>query len=144
MDDQMDETEAQWLTYAELGERMGCSATAARMHAIRRRWQRQKPNQVGTPVRVLVSAAEMHMAPVKRVNSAHERSTHNVQALAEMLKEMLAPLVEQLAHERTRALNAERRADEREAADRAEIQRLRAELAEARRPVRRSWWRLVL
>ena len=34
----------QWLTYAELGERLGISAEAARQKAIRGRWQRRTTN----------------------------------------------------------------------------------------------------
>ena len=46
----------QWMTYAELGSLMGCSAEAARARAVRRRWRRQAGND-GT-ARVLVPSGE--------------------------------------------------------------------------------------
>jgi hypothetical protein len=49
-----DQVQEQWLTYRELGNVLGCTANAARMHAHRRGWQRRAPNRVGDPARVLV------------------------------------------------------------------------------------------
>lgn len=51
----------EWLTYLELGERLGITASAARMHARRRGWQRRAPNAIGGQARVLVPAsADVH------------------------------------------------------------------------------------
>jgi hypothetical protein len=49
-----DQAQEQWLTYRELGNVLGCTANAARMHAHRRGWPRRAPNRVGVPARVLV------------------------------------------------------------------------------------------
>jgi len=43
-----------WLSYQELGKALGCTANAARMHAMRRNWSRRSPNRAGDSVRVLV------------------------------------------------------------------------------------------
>jgi hypothetical protein len=54
-----------WLTYAELGERMGKSAEAARQRAIRKRWRRQVGND--GLARVLVPA-DAELTPVRTGN----------------------------------------------------------------------------
>src|ERR671921_659499 len=43
-----------WLSYRELGAILGCTANAARMHAVRRGWARRAPNRIGDCARVLV------------------------------------------------------------------------------------------
>jgi hypothetical protein len=43
-----------WLTYVEVSELLGCTPTAARMHAKRRGWPRRSPNMIGDRSRVLV------------------------------------------------------------------------------------------
>ena len=47
-------TNERWLTYVEVGELLGCTPTAARMHAKRRGWPRHSPNMIGDRSRVLV------------------------------------------------------------------------------------------
>ena len=47
-------TNERWLTYVEVGELLGCTLTAARMHAQRRGWPRHSPNMIGDRSRVLV------------------------------------------------------------------------------------------
>ena len=47
-------TNERWLTYVEVGELLGCTLTAARMHAKRRGWPRHSPNMIGDRSRVLV------------------------------------------------------------------------------------------
>ena len=54
--------DGKWLTYAELGELMGCPAGAARARAIRRRWRRQTGND--GMARVLVPNGET-LAPMR-------------------------------------------------------------------------------
>jgi hypothetical protein len=45
-----------WLSYAEIGELLGITSSAARMHARRRGWMRRSPNAIGGQTRVLVPA----------------------------------------------------------------------------------------
>jgi len=48
--------EGRWLTYAEAGELLGVSSSAARMFAKRHGWARRTPNAYGERARVLVTA----------------------------------------------------------------------------------------
>jgi hypothetical protein len=50
----MDNTEGEWLTYRQAGERLGVSAEAVRSRARRRAWSRQTPNEIGGVARVLL------------------------------------------------------------------------------------------
>jgi hypothetical protein len=49
-----DEDQGRWLSYQALGDLFGCTANAARMHAVRRNWPRRSPNRVGDCATVLV------------------------------------------------------------------------------------------
>lgn len=44
--------EQDWFTFAELAERWGTTVAAVRMRSKRERWPRQEPNRVGVSVRV--------------------------------------------------------------------------------------------
>lgn len=62
--------------YHELGERLGITASAARMHARRRHWQRRAPNAIGGLAHVLVPV-EVDVHHVQRQCSA--RTMHRCQ-----------------------------------------------------------------
>ena len=49
-----DGDQGRWLSYVELGELLGCTANAARMHAVRRKWPRRASNRIGGAAHVLV------------------------------------------------------------------------------------------
>lgn len=123
-----DQTEESWLTYRELGDRLGCTANAARMHAHRRGWPRRAPNRVGDPARVLVpesldvrSCATHDAAQCYAQSNGHDR-TH-VQALVQAVE----ALREQLMKADQRADRAELHIEE----ERARSDKLQAALAEA-------------
>jgi hypothetical protein len=48
--------EGRWVSYIELAAMLNVSASAARMHAVRRRWPRRSPNAIGGRAMVLVPA----------------------------------------------------------------------------------------
>jgi hypothetical protein len=50
----VDNTEGEWLTYRQAGERLGVSPEAVRSLARRRGWSRQTPNEIGGVARVLL------------------------------------------------------------------------------------------
>ena len=50
----MDDTQGEWLTYRQAGERLGVSPEAVRSLARRRGWSRQTPNDIGGVARVLL------------------------------------------------------------------------------------------
>jgi hypothetical protein len=50
----VDNTDGEWLTYRQAGERLGVSAEAVRSLARRRGWSRQTPNEIGGVARVLL------------------------------------------------------------------------------------------
>ena len=132
----MPETDQErWLTYRELGELLGCTANAARMHAHRRGWQRRAPNRVGGRTRVLVPEAEdvqaraLHrkgafVAPMNEEPNGFEQA--NAQSVR-VLERAVEALREQLtvANRRIDELNAERKMLMRIITD----------------PARRPWWR---
>jgi hypothetical protein len=139
-----------WLSYRELGTLLGCTANAARMHAVRRGWARRAPNRIGDCARVLVPP-EVAVRPCMTHDAAqfvtqpngHEQANVRaafdardmLQAIRETVEVLTAPLREQLAAERARADR------ERERADQAE-RRIAELLADARTVVAaRRWWR---
>jgi hypothetical protein len=143
-----DGDQERWLSYRELGVVLGCTANAARMHAVRRGWARRAPNRVGDCARVLVPAdvfvqpcvthdAEQFVVRPSGHEQANVRPTfdaHDVlQAIRETVEALTRPLQEQIEAERSRADR------ERERADQAE-QRLAALLSQ-QRVLRRRWWR---
>jgi hypothetical protein len=50
----VNDTEGEWLTYRQAGERLGVSPEAVRSLARRRGWSRQTPNEIGGVARVLL------------------------------------------------------------------------------------------
>jgi hypothetical protein len=50
----VDNTQGEWLTYRQAGERLGVSPEAVRSLARRRGWSRQTPNDIGGVARVLL------------------------------------------------------------------------------------------
>ena len=112
-----------WLTYAELGELLGITPTAARMLAKRRGWQRRTPNAYGDRARVLVTAKPdvQPRTPIARGTFADRMiTTPNDQERVNEhpLEQAIAALSKALAGERAR------------------VDRLLAELADARAAVR--------
>jgi hypothetical protein len=97
------------LTYAQIAERLGISADAARMLARRRGWMRQVPNRRGAPVFVVVREDALE---AEQWRTADERTTPNASANGADKSEEQAQLTEQRAEER--ALLAERRAEQAE------------------------------
>jgi hypothetical protein len=138
-----------WLSYRELGAILGCTANAARMHAVRRGWPRRAPNRVGDCARVLVPPdvvvqpcmthnAEQFVTQPNGHEQANVRTTFDahgmLQAIRETVEALVTPLQEQIEAERARADR------ERDRAEQAE-QRLAALLAQQRTvPPRRRWW----
>ena len=107
------------MTYAELGQARGISAKSAERLAQRRRW----PRQIGNDgmARVLVPFGEDHVTPRRRGRMAApdiaERRGPDIggvvrDAIRETAETLMAPLREQIEHERSRADRAEKRADE--------------------------------
>jgi hypothetical protein len=95
------------MTYAELGERLGCSPNAARMHALRRGWQRRASNRIGQPARVLVpqgadvrESATHDVAPFAARANGGEPPAHDVE-------QTIAALSAHLDREQARADRAE-------------------------------------
>jgi hypothetical protein len=142
-----------WLSYRELGALLGCTANAARMHAVRRGWQRRAPNRVGDCARVLVPAdivvplgmthdAEQFVTQANGPERVNVRSTFDAQNMLQTIREtvdiLVMPLREQLAAERARADR------ERARADQAERRIMELLVERAALPARRRrwlWWR---
>jgi hypothetical protein len=128
------DTTGEWLTYAEVGKRLGISPAAARQLSRRRGWQRRTPNAYGIPAQILVPADAL-IAPLDGVRTAHERGNgeHRTEeaAFARLLIEAerkRADRAEQLFdEERQRADRAERHLE----ADRKRVDELRTALADA-------------
>jgi hypothetical protein len=146
------ETEERWVTYAEAGELLGISTEAARQLARRRGWPRRTPNERGAVAHVQVPAdlgtVRLAVRPrpvvnggrtpvVPGTNSSDERpdSVPDVlRTVRETVELLLAPLREQLDHERARADRAEQRIDELQTALTTERRRV-IEILTA------PWWR---
>jgi hypothetical protein len=138
-----------WLTYAEVGQLLGISASAARMHAKRRGWQRRSPNAIGARAMVLVppdATVRPHAGADRPPFVAHKVIEPNGadQVNVRAVSSAIAALREQLAIANERVARAELRAE----ADRARVDELQAALAEERRRVieiltgsaHHSWW----
>jgi hypothetical protein len=131
----------EWLTYAELGERLGVSPEAARQKAIRARWQRRMTNDGKRQILVDVEDVMVATPPRKPREVADDRPTpeahpSDAQTIAALdahivtLKDMVAK-VESLADlERKRADEERLRADAERA--RADAERSRANTLAAR------------
>jgi len=150
-----DGDQGRWLTYQELAEALGCTANAARMHAVRRKWPRRASNRIGAPVHVLVPEdvdirrraahadeqfdAQCNAPFDARPNGAvpaHAPSPFDAQVVR-ALESAVDGLRGQLGIANARAEAAEQRINtERERADKAELradrERGRAEAAEKR------------
>jgi hypothetical protein len=70
-----DQEEGRWLSYEELSDALGCTPSAARMHAVRRNWPRRSPNRVGDCARVLVPEEAFVQA-----RATNERRTFDAKA----------------------------------------------------------------
>jgi hypothetical protein len=151
----------EWLTYHELGERLGITASAARMHARRRGWQRRAPNAIGAQAHVLVPedvGVHPRATAVRRTHDAQMSAEANGlygadrvsdQVHVEALCAAVASLGDALAAERERVARVEQRIDglfaeltdaraaERISAESAAGLRHQLDLLRARRP----WWR---
>jgi hypothetical protein len=140
-----------WLSYRELGTLLGCTANAARMHAVRRGWPRRAPNRIGDCARVLVPVdivvrpcmthdAEQFVTQPNGYEQANVRAAFDAHDMLKTIREtveaLVTPLREQIEAERARADR------ERDRADQAE-QRFAVLLAQQRTTParRRRWWR---
>jgi hypothetical protein len=132
--------DAEWLTYRELGEKLGVSLEAARRRALRGKWQKAPSNDGRTRVRVpddWKPRPSVHdVRPAEPDNSALtsalESHIKTLQADNDALKQDLAAARADLAAEQARTTQAI-------AAFESLAQRLEA-MAEARRP----WWRRLV
>ena len=153
--------QGQWLTYLELGEQLGISASAARMHARRRGWHRRAPNAIGGLAHVLVPEdvdVRARAALVQRTHDAQMATDANGlngadrandQAHMGALSAAVAALSEALTGERERVVRAEQRIEQlfAELTDARAAERISAEAAVGLRHqldllrARRRWWR---
>ncbi len=118
---------AEWMTYAELGRRLGISPAAARQLSRRRKWERRTPNAYGQPAQILVPEDTLNSVPEGNVGGGRTANgeEYDVQASLETAFTLLA---RQLEREQGRADRAERQLE----ADRERIEQLTTELADAR------------
>jgi hypothetical protein len=126
----------EWLTYSELGERLGVSAEAARQKAIRLRLRRQTANDGKAQVLVDVEDVRASSTPRKPKDqtdndrptpdeqASDERALAVLDAHIETLKEMVAKAEALAERERARADDERGRAD----AERTRSDRLQARL----------------
>jgi DNA primase len=139
----------EWLTYADLGERLGISSEAARQKAIRYRWRRRQNNRGKTEVLVDMEEVREHMEryplrkpkdepsdprPTPEEQVSDTRMLAALDAHIESLKAMVAKAESIADRERERADGERERADvERARADRLQcrIDELLAEQAKA-------------
>lgn len=146
-----DGDQGRWLNYQELAELLGCTANAARMHAVRRKWPRRASNRIGERAHVLVPEGEIIRpramravepcdAPCNAPVPANGREAFDahamLQTICETVEAAVAPLREQLDHERRRADRAELRADRTQ----QRLDELLARQTTDSLPRRRRWW----
>ena len=148
--------EEHWLTYAELGRLLGCTANAARVRAQRHGWSRHAPNIVGGRAMVLVpeaiveQARATHIAGVCDVQPAEDVRGVNgaVHPHLQALVRAIDSLTGQLAIANARADRAEARAAVAER-ERHELQqrlirmlmrRQTGSVPSVRPPARIGWW----
>jgi hypothetical protein len=128
-----------WLTYADLGAALGCSANAARMHAKRRGWARITPNAHGDRARVLVPDDAFVQPRAAFVPDRDQEQPHtDDQMNKRLLAEAIASLREQLTVANERARRAEDRVDELLTVLTEERRRMIEILTGSARP---AWWR---
>jgi hypothetical protein len=129
-----------WLTYAEIGELLGITPSAARMHARRRGWRRRAPNAIGGVAHVLVPAdiaVRPRATAVQRTHDAQMTAGTNGlngadRASVEALCAAVTALSATVAAERERAACAEQRFDELSAHAEQRFEELFAALTDAR------------
>ena len=124
--------EGRWVSYIELAAMLNISASAARMHAVRRRWQRRSPNAIGGRAMVLVPAdvvVQPRATGEQRTFVAHMTEPNGAdQPNRQAIEMAITALSTQLDHERRRAddaVAAERIAAREATALRAELDRRR-------------------
>jgi hypothetical protein len=103
----------EWLSYAQLAERLGCTAAAARRRAQRMRWPRTKGND--GRARVLVPEGELPQPREDRTGAAQPDQSAAVARLEGELAGLREALAEARARadgESARAAGAESRASE--------------------------------
>jgi hypothetical protein len=148
-----------WLSYAEVGQLLGISASAARMHAKRRGWLRRTPNAIGAHALVLVpldaavqrrAAADHPPFVAHKVTEPNGVDQANVQAISSAiatLREQLVTANQWAQAERGRADRAERYLEELRTAlaDAVAAERITAGEASALRAdaARRGRWGLL-
>jgi hypothetical protein len=127
--------EGRWLTYVEVGQLLGISPAAARMHAKRRGWVHRTPNMHGDRARVLVpieASVQLRSASYPE-HTAHvithdqERTNGPDQVNVRAFEQVITILHQQIERERDRVDRAERLLDE----ERHRIEELRTALADA-------------
>lgn len=130
-----DGDQGRWLSYQELGEALGCTANAARMHAVRRGWPRRAPNMIGGRATVLVP--DVQDVRPRMTNSAAlydehvQEGANNGAVHVQALSAAISALHEALTAERTRAERLEEKLGDAVSAERIardEANGLRAEL----------------
>ena len=157
----------EWLTYSDLGERLGISSEAARQKAIRARWPRRLALDGRAQVQVDLEAEGAASATRRRGEDAPsdarpevitppsnasmldalERHIQTLKAVAETADGALVRERQRADAERARADGLEKRLEEAQErmAQRTDLERqlsvLRNQLAEMRDAQARSWWR---
>lgn len=142
----------EWLTYSQLGERLGVSAEAARQKAIRLRLRRQTAND--GKAQCLVDVEDVRAGTVPR-KGKDDRTTPDEQPadarLLEALDGHIASLKEIVAREQARADGLQTRLDallDERASDGRRTGELEQAITELRskiqaldaRPAPRPWW----
>jgi hypothetical protein len=151
-----------WLTYVELGDRLGITPDAARQKAIRGRWRKQRGNdgkaRVLVEPEVLQSAVQTHPhgdhtdvhldertdspAPVQTPETPQANDNSATEAaLVAMLDDQLAFLKGLVESERSRADRLQDELLSLTKAHTSALERHAAELKEAREVRKVSWWR---
>jgi hypothetical protein len=147
----MEPREPEWLTWAEVGERLNVSPHAARAKATRMGWRRQLGNDGKTRVLVALEPRAPDQPPMSPRSPPARKSVdpalmHAVEAHNATLKADVERLEAQLTYEKARTTatevqlaEANARADKAIAALGALADQIAA-LAEARKP----WWRRLV
>lgn len=134
--------EGRWLIYAEVGELLGVSSSAARMFAKQHSWARRTPNAFGEHAQVLV-APDVDVQPRSGLNAVRSGNTREPDQPAQnghdqvngtpnmlaVIEGLVTRLREQLAIANQRADQAEERTAE--AAERKAIELVKYVIAKA-------------
>jgi hypothetical protein len=127
----------EWLTYADLGERLGISSEAARQKAIRYRWRRRTNNRGKTEVLVDLEEVREHMERFPPRKPKEDLDPHQTPDEQASDTRMLAALDAHIESLKAMVAKAETLAErERERADgereRADVERARADRLQSR------------